>query len=626
MDFFEYQRQARKRSVLYVFLFCSAVICIGLALYTLTVWVFQGDKLSLRTWWNKDVFLYVFLGTIGFIGLASLYRILSLREGADAIAKALGARLVDPSTKDLKERKLLNVVEEMAIASGCPVPRVYVMDDEPQINAFAAGFSVQDAAICVTKGTLENLNRRELQGVVGHEFSHILNGDMRLNLKLMGVLFGIFALIVVGRFMVRVGGVSRGRKGKGNAGVILIGLALMLVGAIGYFFGLIIQAAVSRQREFLADASSVQFTRDPEAIGGALLKIARIGSSVEAPSAAEVSHMLFGARARLASIFATHPPIEERIKRVSPELLRYLEDENLKLDTESERDEGVSGKMAGYGVAGFEAGRTGSVRMQDEIGKLEETSLRSARDILKNMPEDISRALKSNVDASFLVFAMLLDEDEEVCAKQMKMLKEMAPHAKRYQGSVRKLDYSSRIALLDLATSRLRNLPDDAIAEIISLAKQIAMADRKLTVFEIAFLCLICLRLSRKTGQAKPERSSGALLSASAVLLGVIANAGSPEDVVCAEKAFEHGMKVLCNDPKRYMQKVRKIEDVSQIEEVSQSLMVLANASDNVKAKVIKAVEECVKFDRKITQDELVLLRFVGLALGVPVPLSFVAT
>jgi len=625
MNFFEYQRQARKRSVLYVLLFCMAVICIALVLYTIVVLLLQGGKLSLQTWWDKDVFLYVFLGTIGFIGLASLYRILSLREGADAIARALGARLVDPGTTDLEERRLLNVVEEMAIASGCPVPRVYVMDNEPHINAFAAGFSVNDAAICVTKGALENLNRSELQGVIGHEFSHILNGDMRLNLKLIGVLFGVFALIIVGRFITRLG---FRRAGSGRLGLLVavFGVSIILLGAIGYLVGLIIQAAVSRQREFLADASSVQFTRDPEAIGGALLKIAKIGSRIKAPSAIEVSHMLFGARAKLRSIFATHPPIEERIKRVSPHLLEYLRDEKLSFDTDSERDIEVSKPKEMIVVSGFPGGEPKPLTMLDQIGKLDNASLRSAKEILKNMPEDISKALESNVDATFLIFAMLLDKDEQVYASQISMLKEMAPHVMRYHEIVANLDYSSRVALLDLAVSRLKNLSDDAIAELVSLAKQIAMADKTLTVFELAFLCIMRIRLVRRSERVKPTKSSRAYVSSSAVLLGVIANAGSPDDVESAQRAFEHGMKVLCKNPEQYLQYVRPIDHMSQIEDVSRSLLLLANAPDNVKARVMRAVEACVKFDRKITQDELVLLRLVAMALGVPVPLSFLGT
>ena len=230
----------------------------------------------------------------------------------------LGGRLVNPAQPDPDERKLLNVVEEMAIASGIPVPQVYVLPEEKGINAFAAGHSTSDAVVAVTQGALRLLTRDELQGVIGHEFSHILNGDMRLNLRLMGLIFGILCLAVIGRVLLHVRG-----GGKDKNPLPLLGLVLVLMGWVGVFFGRLIQAAVSRQREFLADASAVQFTRNPAGLAGALKKIGGLsyGSKLKNAHAGEASHMFFGngMGGSFLGLMETHPPLAERILALEPD-------------------------------------------------------------------------------------------------------------------------------------------------------------------------------------------------------------------------------------------------------------------------------------------------------------------
>ncbi|MGQ9592640.1 MAG: M48 family metallopeptidase, partial [Planctomycetota bacterium] len=339
MNFFEHQERARKKTQLLVFLFALAVVGIGLGIY-LTLLLVLGLARPEAEWtagapvvrsqpvslWQPQLFFWSLGGTAAFVGLVSLFRTATLKQGGGVVARMLGGRLVSRDTRDLAEKRLLNIVDEMAIASGIPVPEVYVLDGESGINAFAAGFSTDQAAVAVTRGTLETLDRDELQGVIAHEFSHILNGDMRLNIRLIGILFGILAIAVTGRFILRSTAGRSSRRGKGSGAIVLLGLALMLIGYIGVVVGRMIQAAVSRQREFLADASAVQFTRNPHGIGGALLKIAQhlYGSALESPRAAEVSHLLFGEGSRpsfLASVFATHPPLEERVRRIDPSLL-----------------------------------------------------------------------------------------------------------------------------------------------------------------------------------------------------------------------------------------------------------------------------------------------------------------
>jgi Zn-dependent protease with chaperone function len=329
MDFFESQDRARRKSGLLVLYFVIAVVLMIASLYAAAVAVFgftiRGQVEAEPIHWFQPVILLTVTGiTLAIIGLGSLYKIAELRSGGESVAAMLGGRRISTNTDDLAERQLLNVVEEMALASGVAVPAVYVMDNEPGINAFAAGFTPDDAVVSVNRGTLEYLTRDELQGVIAHEFSHILNGDMRFNIRLIGLLHGILLLGIIGYYLMRFSGTSgrSNRSGKGGGQLVLLGLAAFVIGYVGLFFGRLIKAAVTRQREYLADASAVQFTRNPDGIGGALKKIGGLaaGSYMDTPEAESASHMFFGSgfRRMSFSIFATHPPLDERIRRIDP--------------------------------------------------------------------------------------------------------------------------------------------------------------------------------------------------------------------------------------------------------------------------------------------------------------------
>jgi len=327
MDFFERQDQARRNTKLLVVYFILGVALLIVAVYAAVLGIFTGvssrhhqvygEQVQIALW-NPQLFLFAAVGTLAVIGLGSGFKTLELAQGGSTVATMLGGRLVAPTTSDPDERKLRNVVEEMAIAAGVPVPQVYLLPQEQGINAFAAGHSTSDAVVAVTAGAVKLLTRDELQGVIGHEFSHILNGDMRLNLRLMGIVFGILCLAVIGRVLLY----TRSRSSKDKNPLPLLGLALIVIGWIGVLFGRLIQAAVSRQREFLADASSVQFTRNPAGLAGALRKIGGLsfGSKLQAAHAEEASHMFFGngMGESFFHMMDTHPPLAERIRAIDP--------------------------------------------------------------------------------------------------------------------------------------------------------------------------------------------------------------------------------------------------------------------------------------------------------------------
>lgn len=316
MNLFERQEAVRRRSRRLFLLFSLAVLGIVVAVNGV-VWLFVAASGASSPAAVGKILVLTTLATLVVIGGASLYRTMTLRKGGGAVAMALGGTPVPVDTQDPGLRRLLNVVEEMAIASGSALPQVFVLEDEPRINAFAAGFGGPDAAIAVTRGALDRLNRQELQGVVAHEFGHILNADIRLNLRLVGLLFGITMLGVVGRFLVS----TRNRSGDREAGALIpLGLALMALGVIGLWFARLIKAGISRQREYLADASALQYTRDPDGLVGAFLKIAGVPGQgrMLAPEAEEISHMLFEDGLGFSGWMATHPPLLDRIRAIRP--------------------------------------------------------------------------------------------------------------------------------------------------------------------------------------------------------------------------------------------------------------------------------------------------------------------
>jgi Zn-dependent protease with chaperone function len=318
MNFFERQRAARGTTVRLVLLFTAAVLAIVLLVDVVVFFVARTQPAS-----SNIALLAVVSGlTLLIIAGGTVTKTISLRAGGSAVARSVGAVPVDPTSSDPRLRRFVNIVEEMSLASGVPMPRLFVLEQEPGINAFAAGYTPADAAITVTGGALQQLNRDELQGVIGHEFSHVLNGDMRLNIRLIGLLNGILLLGLIGLRMLSFGGGRGSDKKGGGALILVIALAMAILGFVGQFFAGLIKAAVSRQREWLADASAVQFTRQTTGLEGALKKIAGVptGSALTNASAArEVSHMLFGEGGRsLGQLFATHPPLLKRIAALDP--------------------------------------------------------------------------------------------------------------------------------------------------------------------------------------------------------------------------------------------------------------------------------------------------------------------
>ncbi|MEJ2257309.1 MAG: M48 family metallopeptidase, partial [Woeseiaceae bacterium] len=467
MNFFETQDRARRTTRRLVIAYIIATLLIvagvtlivGFSLYTFTdaQYAYTPEQFAES---NVGILAAAALITALVIVGGSLFKTAVLSSGGGAVARQLGGTQVSSDVTDPLRRRLRNVVEEMSIASGVAVPEIYVLEREAGINAFAAGSSPNDAAVAVTRGALEMLDRDELQGVIAHEFSHILNGDMRLNIRLMGVLFGIMVLALFGRFIVRgvyYGGSSSSRRDGGAAAIVIIGFGLLILGYIGMFFARIIKAGVSRQREYLADASAVQFTRQTEGIANALKKIGGYGhgSRIEATDPEEVSHMLFGSGARLAGLFATHPPLVERIQALQP---NFRESDFAPVDRRTAQH---AGSEFGDAVRGFAPGIAAvevpyqPASLAETVGNPSERHVRYARQLRESIPESLYSAAHSSEFSYLLVIALVLDSSGKVVDRQLAIARDqMGPQRarllRRYYEDLQMIGVEYRLPLLEI--------------------------------------------------------------------------------------------------------------------------------------------------------------------------------
>ena len=547
MDFFEHQAQARVRTWKLVGLFLLAVIAIILVINAVVVafaeWSRPTEEIRPLTDWDTlrdygELFFWTTLFTAGVILVASLFRGAALRQGGGKVARELGGTPVDPNPRDPLRRRYRNVVEEMAIASGIPVPQIFVLEEESGINAFAAGYSPSDAAIAVTRGTLEKLNREELQGVVAHEFSHIVNGDMRLNIRLIGLLFGILVLAVVGQRMLLAMRFSRGNR---NAGAIMIlALVVMIAGYIGLFFGRWIQASVARRREYLADASAVQYTRHPEGISGALKKIGATqqGSKLRADSE-EVGHMMFG-QAKLSGMFATHPPLEKRIRAVDPnfepeefeEIRQRMDRHDQAKQAEAEEAEQ---KGSDNGVA---RSKLHPEKLAENIGQPQLGQIFAAALLLQGLPKPLEQAAHSDEWAPEVICFLLMSRNPKVRLKQFEIIcedlgLESEQAVNTLLGAGDQLEDRQRLPLLEITFPALRRRPREELEQLHGVIRRLIAADGQISVFEYALARLTELHLREIL---QPNRAAGggrkrlaAMPGAARELLSVVALHGQEE-------------------------------------------------------------------------------------------------
>ncbi|HBM15563.1 MAG TPA: hypothetical protein DD381_04350 [Lentisphaeria bacterium] len=634
MDFFAHQDRARRNTVLLIIYYIITVILIIGAIYVVFAAVFLGEYSGLvgekpfrpQRMWNIELFLAVAGATLLIVITGTIYKIIQLSSGGgSSVATMLGGIQISHGTNDSDERKILNIVEEMAIASGLPVPPVYIMNNEASINAFAAGFSHDHAVIGVTRGCIKKLKRDELQGVIAHEFSHILNGDMRLNIKLIGVLNGILIIAMMGYWIMRStrNSSSSGKK-KGGTPLPLLGLLIWVVGYIGVFFGNIIKSAVSRQREFLADASSVQFTRNPDGIAGALKKISShsMGSKVLSSNAQEVSHMFFanGIHNFWGSLFATHPPIEERINRITGISLasKEIPFERVSQDSLISTFSKISDKDIRIAVNPTEVIR--------KVGTLTQENLLYASSIHSGIPEEIKEALYDSYGAISVIYAMLLEDDATIRNFQLLGLKNrleghMYDQTFKLYEPISKIWLGFRLPILDMALPLLKTLTVPQYKDFRNNLDFLIKADNKISLFEYCVGKILTKNLDPIFNKTKialvKYKDITLLIPRCEELLSCLAywNAVTAD---AANEIFEKASEKLSVGNLT----IRPSEECN-LTILDNSLNELALASPMVKKLIFEGCISCIIADNEIKIEEAELLRAIGSMLDCPVPPFF---
>lgn len=648
--FFERQANARRNTTLLVFLFLVAVILISLSVCLVGYLVTRSETTSLSYLdWLMSRHGALTAGTVaGLILLVSAFRWLDLAGGGERVAQMVGARLIDPSTQDQEERRFRNVVEEMAIASGVPVPQLYVMDHESGINAFVAGYTASEAVMVVTHGALTELSRDELQGVVGHEFSHILNGDMRLNVRLIAILAGILVIGQIGSFLLQSGAYRSSmssRRDNQQGALAIVGLALLIIGYVGVFFGRLIQAAVSRQRELLADASSVQFTRNPEGIAAALYKIGLKGGILKSTShATDMNHMCFGESARMAfsSLLASHPPIEKRINAIQPGLLTRLQSrmrdsvpaEKIRAAAASKTGTTKGSEVADQ-VKGFASGATSrnlssvtrapvAGAFSASVGQVTRDNEQYAESLLKQLPATFRELLYTRSGAVQLCYALVTAgvepatrneylsrlDSHPLFSPQTDLLEKLVPTLERLGPGV-------RFPALELAMPALRKLAPEERTQLAEQVQILVMADNRMTLFEFALTSFLQRHLSADAGKASRVhyRSYRPVAGHLRALFSLMARAGTatPKEAGKLYKEAMAGFSEAGDSDSAIQEKV-------SLKRLREALTHLNALSPLLKPSIIDACGHCVTHDGKVDATEYDILRLVADQLDCPMP------
>ena len=624
MDFFESQERAKRNTSWLVTLFILGVIATVVSVHVvLSLTVSRGNV------FDPSMFALSVGSVLAVVGVGTAVKFAQMSHGGAAVAQAMGGTQVDPASRDPDERRVLNVVEEMAIASGVPVPPIYLMEDQT-INAFAAGNSEQDSVIGVTRGCIHALSRDELQGVMAHEFSHIFHRDTRLNMRLVAWLGGIFAVSMVGRILIRSQMYSRPSRDKNNSAAVGlgIGVALFIIGIVGYFFGRIIQSAVSRQREFLADASAVQYTRNPDGIAGALEKIARgAGSQLSAPAAAEFSHFFFANG--IASLFSTHPPIEERIARIRG--AKMVEAGVTAVVT----TKGTAAVMAATSTAGSTAGviqpavaaRPSSMAAfqgvsaaaihgaRRSMGSLNPLDLGMAHSLIAGLPESVVDAARNPFSARAVICSLLLARDRRERQAQLAGIAATDPALANATDALQQtaaITPRQRLPVIELCAASLAQLSPVQYQQFRAVSTQLIASDSQ--VDRLEWTVRVILRGVIEGPIAVKDTSARATVADVALVASVLAWSGATDEAGVARAwRAARGSEPL-------LPAAQTAAHLCTLDALDESLQRLSNAKFGTKRKLVDACVACVAADGQTTVEEAELLRAVCASIGAPMP------
>lgn len=626
MDFFSAQDRTRGTTRKLIFIYILAIIALNTSIYFVTLFIFgvAGDT-GVSSLWIPELFIGVSFVTFSVIAIGTISRVYQLKKGGAAVAEMLGGRKVSMSTTDTNERRLINVVEEMSIAAGIPVPDLYILDNEPSINAFAAGYSTRDAAVGVTRGTLEQLNRDELQGVIAHEFSHIFNGDMRINIRLIGILNGILLIHLMGLMIMRSGAYARmgsgGRNNKNQGGIIVFGIALLAIGYIGMLFGRIIQSAVSRQREYLADAAAVQYTRNPDGLAGALHKIAH---SIEKPTlndahAMEMSHLFFSSsfKSGLDNLFATHPPINKRIKALGSALSqedvvrRSAATNQPTRQTESQDLDGDHEFMDPKLILAA-------------MGTIDSEQISKAGNLLNGLPQPVIQAVHEPLGAESLIFAMLLSGEIEIEAGQVEQIKKMCGPETEFavlniKQHLNNIKPEWKLPIVEISIPALKEMSESQFERFRTTITALISADGKVSLFEYALEKIIIHQLEIVYSGEAESKITHTNLSGLGGEISVLISAIAHETTKNPEDAWNAAIETLDEKPKSGLKFIEQSE--CTFDAVDKALEEIGKSSGAVKKLFINAALHSIALDGRSNRNEMEWIRAMAAAIDSPLPL-----
>lgn len=640
MNFYRAQQDARRKTWQLGLLFGGAVLSlivltnllVGVSAFLLSnAGATQGANLNLLETIPLEFWAMVSAGVIGVVGLACLYKYFAIRGGGRAVAESLGGTRLLQGTKDYKHKRLLNVVEEMALAAGIAVPPVYLIN-EPSINAFAAGMGTDDAVIGINQGTIDLLNREELQGVVAHEFSHIMNGDTRINLRLIMMLHGILFIGLVGYMILRSTGHRRsGRDGNSALPLLVLGGGLMAIGYGGTFFGNLIKAGVSRQREYLADSSAVQYTRNPQGIGGALKKIGGYveGSQMLHPNAKEASHMFFGdaVQNRLANFLSTHPPLPVRIKAIEPNWngeFPAIDAAQLaqQINAENPLASSFTGAAATVAEDDFDVIEQEVAAVNEVVGNPSDESHDNALLVMQSTDSRLIEAAHNPLGAKALAYAMLLSSDPAQRQQQLQWLASqeqlnIPEHTAQLNSLLEETDDLHQITLLRAAMPALKEMSRAQYQKFFRTLVDLIKSDKRIELFEWVLHRLLVKEVRPHFERVKPIRWRYAELhqvaSETCVLLSALAQAASTKEAI-QQEAFTQGLS------SSGVAGQFDATDDPNFARLTAALNRLKQLAPLAKPKLIKACAATVLADENVTVAEGALLQGVAATLDCPLP------
>ncbi len=667
MNFYQHQEQARKQTAVLVIFFILAVALIVIAVNAVAFFVsFQVEEgsISLIQWFQSPACWIAVAITLSIIIGGSIAKAMQLSNGGPAVAVMAGGNYLSLETKDPQKKQLINVVEEMAIASGIHVPQIFILEDEAGINAFVAGTSPNNAALAITQGALDTFNRDELQGVIGHEFSHILNGDMNINIKLISVLAGILLIGKIGESLTHSSSYGRrqhstsysNNRNSGNKGWA-IGLMLMVVGYIGLFFGRLIKAAISRQREFLADASAVQFTRNPNGIGEALFAIQthQNGSLLATPNAEDMSHLCFGeaVKVKFSSLLATHPPLDERIKAIDPSLPARLRARQRKQKPSKTKQHGQTatspttpqqyaalqpslhsktvpssspastydGTPIVYPPSKLTSARSSlasclAPSLKDSIGHPTQEHQRYAQQLLASIPTTLLDTAHSSEHADVIIYMLILATMSSQGKEAIEIIKQQTDADKAHKTItcyklLKTCNETIRLPLLEIATQSLSIQREQDTSQLLSRIETLINLDKQFTLSEFVIFSLVKKHISpNKKKHHAIKRYSAVFTEIRHILAALSATSNKTGEI--NTKAFHQAYATFST--------AEATPSLPSIQQLDISLKKLSQLSPLLKQPIVDACIDCILHDDHVSIREIELLRAICETLDCPMP------